>query len=110
MTKDSEKNISFRNGISTNSTNRILYDLSKDELIKNNGKLPTSFGIDEFKATKDTVSKMAFIIVDHDKKIYLILIILDFLMTSINTFLDIHAPKEIMSNLLLWTYLNLIIN
>lgn len=68
MTKDSEKNISFRNGISTNSTNRILYDLSKDELIKNNGKLPTSFGIDEFKATKDTVSKMAFIIVDHDKK------------------------------------------
>ena len=86
MTKDSEKNISFRNGISTNSTNRILYDLSKDELIKNNGKLPTSFGIDEFKATKDTVSKMAFIIVDHDKKIYLILIILDFLMTSINTF------------------------
>ena len=34
MTKDSEKNISFRNGISTNSTNRILYDLSKDELIK----------------------------------------------------------------------------
>lgn len=68
MTKDSEKNISFKNGISTNSTNRILHDISKDKLIKNNGKLPTSFGIDEFKATKDTISKMAFIIVDQNKK------------------------------------------
>lgn len=68
MTKDSEKNISFKNGISTNSTNRILHDISKDKLIKNNGKLPTSFGIDEFKVTKDTISKMAFIIVDQNKK------------------------------------------
>ena len=68
MTKDSEKNISFKNGISTNSTNRILHDISKDKLIKSNGKLPTSFGIDEFKATKDTISKMAFIIVDQNKK------------------------------------------
>lgn len=68
MTKDSEKNISFKNGISTNSTNRILHDISKDKLIKNNGKLPTSFGIDEFKSTKDTISKMAFIIVDQNKK------------------------------------------
>ena len=68
MTKDSEKNISFKNGISTNSTNRILHDISKDKLIKNNGKLPTSFGIDEFKATKDTISKMAFIIIDQNKK------------------------------------------
>ena len=109
MTKDSEKNISFRNGISTNSTNRILYELSKDELIKNNGKLPTSFGIDEFKATKDTASKMAFIIVDHDKKN-----IFDInnsrLSNDIYKYFYIHAPKEIMSNLLLWTYLNLIIN
>lgn len=68
MTKDSEENISFKNGISTNSTNRILHDISKDKLIKNNGKLPTSFGIDEFKVTKDTISKMAFIIVDQNKK------------------------------------------
>lgn len=68
ITKDSKKNISFKNGISTNSTNRILHDISKDKLIKNNGKLPTSFGIDEFKATKDTISKMAFIIVDQNKK------------------------------------------
>ena len=68
MTKDSEKNISFRNNISTNSTNRILDDISCDNLIKNNGILPTSFGIDEFSATKDTISKLAFIIVDQDSK------------------------------------------
>ena len=68
MTKDSEKNISFRNNISTNSTNRILHDISSDKLIKNDGILPTSFGIDEFDATKDTISKLAFIIVDQDKK------------------------------------------
>lgn len=43
MTKDSEKNISFRNGISTNSTNRILYDLSKDELDKTNKKYSKNF-------------------------------------------------------------------
>lgn len=68
MTKDSEKNISIRNNVSTNSVNRILDDISSDKLIKNNGKLPSSFGIDEFKATNDTISKMAFIIVNQDKK------------------------------------------
>jgi len=68
MTKDSEKNISIRNNVSTNSVNRILDDISDDKLIKNNGKLPTSFGIDEFSATKDTPSKLAFIIVDQDKR------------------------------------------
>lgn len=68
MTKDSEKNISIRNNVSTNSVNRILDDISDDKLIKNNGKLPTSFGIDEFSATKDTISKLAFIIVDQDKR------------------------------------------
>ena len=64
----SEKNIARRHGISTNSVNRILDDISNDKLIKNNGKLPTSFGIDEFSATKDTISKLAFIIVSHDSK------------------------------------------
>ena len=66
MTKDSEKNIAKRNNISTNSVNRILDDISKDKYVKNNGKLPTSFGIDEFSATKDTISKMTFIIVNQD--------------------------------------------
>ena len=68
MTKDSEKSISIRNNISTNSVNRILDDISSDKLIKNNGHLPLSFGIDEFSATKDTISKLAFIIVAQNKK------------------------------------------
>lgn len=68
MTKDSEKNIARRNAISTNSVNRILDDISSDKLIKNNGQLPTAFGIDEFSATKDTISKLAFIIVSHNSK------------------------------------------
>ena len=68
MTKDSEKNISIRNNIYTNSVNRFLDDISKDDYVKNNGLLPTSFGIDEFSATKDTISKLAFIIVDQNKK------------------------------------------
>ena len=68
MEKGSEKDISKRNNVSTNSTNRILDEISKDKLIKNNGKLPTSFGIDEFMATKDTIGKMAFIIMDQNNK------------------------------------------
>ena len=68
MTKDSEKNIAKRNNISTNSVNRILDDISDDKYVKNNGSLPTSFGIDEFSATKDTISKLAFIIVNQDSK------------------------------------------
>ena len=68
MNKGSEKDISIRNNVSTNSTNRILHEISKDFLVKNNGFLPTIFGIDEFRATTDTISKMAFIIVDQTKK------------------------------------------
>lgn len=59
MTKDSEKNIAKRNNISTNSVNRILDDISNDKYVKNNGFLPTSFGIDEFSAKSknaDTIS------------------------------------------------------
>ena len=67
MTKDSEKNISKRNNVSTNSTNRILDEIANDKLVKNNGHLPTSLGIDEFMATKDTIGKMAFIIVDQNE-------------------------------------------
>lgn len=68
MHKESEKDMAKRNNISTNSVNRILDDISSDKYVKNNGTLPTSFGIDEFDATKDTKSRMAFIIVDHNKK------------------------------------------
>lgn len=67
MKKGSEKDISFRNNISTSSTNRILDSISEDKLIKNNGRLPSILGIDEFKATKDTISKMAFIIINQNK-------------------------------------------
>jgi len=68
MEKGSEKDIAIRNGISSSSTNRILEDISKDLIIKNNGHLPSILGIDEFKATRDTKSKMAFIIVNQDDK------------------------------------------
>lgn len=68
MKKESEKNISNDNGISTSSVNRILDDITDDKLIRKYGKLPKSFGIDEFKATKDTDGKMAFIIVDQNLK------------------------------------------
>lgn len=67
MGKGSEKDISKRNNVSINSTNRILDEISKDKLIKNNGKLPTSFCIDEFMAAKDIIGKMTFIIVDQNK-------------------------------------------
>ena len=68
MHKGSEKDIARRNNVSTCTVNRILNDISKDKLIKNNGKLPTVMGIDEFKATKDTISKMVFIIVDENNR------------------------------------------
>ena len=68
MEKGSEKEISIRHNISSSSTNRILDELSKDSIVKNNGKLSTIMGIDEFKASTDTISKMAFIIVDQNNK------------------------------------------
>lgn len=68
MHKSSEKEISKNNNVSSNSVNRILHEISEDKLVKHNGHLPSSFGIDEFKATKDTISKMAFIIVNQDNK------------------------------------------
>lgn len=68
MNKGSEKDISNRNNISTNSTNRILDSISDDTIIKNNGSLPEVMGIDEFNATKDTISKLAFIIIDQTNR------------------------------------------
>ena len=66
MQKGSEKDIAARNNVSPNHVNRILHQISEDKLVKNYGKLPKKFGIDEFNATKDTKSKMAFIIVNQD--------------------------------------------
>lgn len=65
MKKESEKNISYNNDVSINTTNRILDSIADDKLTRFHSRLPSSFGIDEFNATKDTDSKMAFIIVNH---------------------------------------------
>lgn len=66
MKKGSEKDIAERNNVSANHVNRILDEISKDKLVKNYGRLPDKLGIDEFNATKDTKSKMAFIIVNQN--------------------------------------------
>ena len=68
MQKGSEKDIAKRNNVSSNHVNRILHQISEDKLVENNGILPTVMGIDEFNATKDTISKMAFIIVNQDNR------------------------------------------
>ena len=68
MKKGSEKDIAKRNNVSPNHVNRILDTISQDKLIKNYGKSPEKIGIDEFNATKDTKSKMAFIIVNQDSR------------------------------------------
>ena len=65
MQKGAEKDIARRNNVSNNHVNRILDSISEDKLVKNNGFLPEVLGIDEFKATKDTKSKVALIIVDQ---------------------------------------------
>ena len=67
MQKGSEKDIARRNNVSSNHVNRILHQISEDKLVKNNGCLPKIMGIDEFNATKDTISKMAFIIVNQEE-------------------------------------------
>lgn len=66
--KGTEKDIARRNNVSTNTVNRILNNISKNHYVRHLGHLPTAIGIDEFKATNDTKSKMAFIIVNHDDK------------------------------------------
>ncbi len=68
MKKGSEKDIAQRNNVSSNHVNRILHQIAEDKLIKNYGSLPTIMGIDEFSATKDTKSKLAFIIVNQGKR------------------------------------------
>ncbi len=67
MQKGSEKDIAKRNNVSPKHVNIIMDQIAKDTLIKGNGKLTEIMGIDEFNATKDTKSKLAFIIVDQIK-------------------------------------------
>ena len=68
MQKGSEKDIAKRNNVSSNHVNRILDEIAEDKLVKNYGTLPEVMGIDEFNATKDTTSKLAFIIIDQNKQ------------------------------------------
>ena len=60
MNKISEKDIASRHNVSHNKVNRIMNDLSRKTVLP--GTLPTIMNFDEFKATKDTEGKMAFII------------------------------------------------
>ena len=65
MNKISEKDISKHFNVSHNKVNRIMHELSNKKVLP--GKLPTIMNFDEFKATKDTVGKIAFIITDTEK-------------------------------------------
>ena len=62
MNKISEKDIAKRNNVSSNKVNHIMHELSRKTILP--GTLPTIMNFDEFKATKDTIGKMAFIITD----------------------------------------------
>ena len=67
MTKTSQKDIAKRANISTSSVEQVLLDIASDTILKHS-ELPTKMNWDEFKATKDTKGKMAFIIMDNDKR------------------------------------------
>ena len=62
--KQSEKDIAKRLGISSSTVNRKLESLSSKTILKNQF-LPKIMNWDEFKATKDTTGKMAFIVLNN---------------------------------------------
>ena len=66
MLKQSEKDIANRLDVSVSKINRKLNDISCHTVLRHS-TLPKSMNWDEFKATKDTKGKMAFIIVDNNK-------------------------------------------
>ena len=66
MMKQSEKDIANRLDISVSKIDRKLNDISSHTVLRHSN-LPKSMNWDEFKATKDTKGKMAFIIVDNTK-------------------------------------------
>lgn len=65
MTKQSEKDIAKRLDVSTSKIDRKLNEISSHTVLRHS-TLPKSMNWDEFKATKDTKGKMAFIITDND--------------------------------------------
>ena len=60
-----EKDISERVNVSVSTVDKVLNDISSHTVLKHE-HLPESMNWDEFKATKDTKGKMAFIITDND--------------------------------------------
>lgn len=66
MEKQSEKDISKRLDVSVSKIDRKLNYISSYTVLRHS-HLPKSMNWDEFKATKDTKGKMAFIITDNDK-------------------------------------------
>ena len=64
MLKQSEKDIANRLDVSVSKIDRKLNDISSHTVLRHSS-LPSSMNWDEFKATKDTKGKMAFIIVDN---------------------------------------------
>ena len=65
MEKQSEKDIAKRMDVSVSTIDRILNNISSHTVLRHSS-LPKSMNWDEFKATKDTKGKMAFIITDND--------------------------------------------
>ena len=65
MMKQSEKDISERLDISVSKIDRKLTEISSHTVLRHEF-LPKSMNWDEFKATRDTKGKMAFIITDND--------------------------------------------
>ena len=65
MQKQSEKDIAKRLDVSVSVVDRILNEISSHTVLRH-PTLPNSMNWDEFKATKDTKGKMAFIITDND--------------------------------------------
>lgn len=63
INKSSEKDIAIRNNVSHNTVNRIIHSISSKKVFP--GVLPTIMNFDEFKATKDTIGKMAFHIINN---------------------------------------------
>lgn len=65
MEKQSEKDIAKRIDVSVSVIDRILNEISSNTVLRH-PTLPKSMNWDEFKATKDTKGKMAFIITNND--------------------------------------------
>ena len=65
MEKQSEKDIAKRLDVSVSKIDRKLNEISSHTVLRH-PSLPKSMNWDEFKATKDTKGKMAFIIVDNN--------------------------------------------